>query len=308
MTDTLHARLHHAGGTALRSVDDVRREAQWAADAGFDGFWVSQIFGVDPFVALAAIADEVPEIPELGTSVVPIYGRHPLAMAALALTAQSATRGRFTLGVGPSHQVVVESILGQSYARPATHTEEYLAALSPLLSGGTASVDGQEIQAHGSLQIDAPPVPVLLAALGPRMLDIAGRLTDGTTLGQCGPRTIATHIAPRIQEAAAAARRPQPRIMALVSVCVTDDVAGARAHADQFAASYAALPAYRRVLDLEGVDSGAELLIAGSADDVTAGLAAYVDAGATDLRIGITAPTPGDDERTRGWLRDQLAR
>jgi 5,10-methylenetetrahydromethanopterin reductase len=308
LTATLNARVHHAGGTALGSVDEVRREALWAADAGFDGFWVSQIFGVDPFVALAAIADEVPDLAELGTSVVPLYGRHPLAMAALALTAQSATGGRFTLGLGPSHQVVVESILGQSYARPATHTEEHLAALIPLLSGATASVDGDEIRAHGSLQIDAPPVPVLLAALGPRMLDIAGRLTDGTTLGQCGPRTIATHIAPRIREAADTAGRPDPRIMALVSVCVTDDIAAARAHAEQFSASYAALPAYRRVLDLEGVVSGAELLIAGSDDQVTEGLAAYVDAGVTDLRIGITAPSPLEEDRTRGWLRELLDR
>ena len=295
-----------AGGTDLRSVARVRDEARWAAAAGFDSFWVSQILGVDPIVALAAIGAEVPELRELGTSVVPLYGRHPLALAAQARTAQSALDGRFVLGVGPSHQMVVEGFLGESYARPFTRTSEHLEALVPLLAGESARVDGVEVKASGWLTIDAEPVPVLLAALAPKMLELAGRVTAGTTVGQCGPKTIAAHVAPRINEAAAAAGRPPPRIMALVAVCVTDDVDAARASAAVHTETYARLPAYRAVLDREGVDSPADLLLAGPIEAIVDGLRGYVEAGATDLRLGVSSPTPEIEAATREALAELL--
>jgi 5,10-methylenetetrahydromethanopterin reductase len=307
VTNPLGVPVGFAGGTDLRSVAQVRDEARWAASVGFDSFWVSQILGVDPIVALAAIGHEVPELTELGTSVVPLYGRHPMALGAQARTAQSALDGRFVLGIGPSHQMVVEGFLGESYARPFTRTDEYLQALVPLLEGRSASVDGTEVKASGWLTIDAEPVPVLLAALAPKMLDLAGRVTAGTTVGQCGPRTIADHVAPRINDAAAAAGRPTPRIMALVAVCVTDDVGAARANAAIQGETYSRLPAYRAVLDREGVDGPADLLVAGPIDAVVAGLRAYVDAGVTDLRIGVSAPTPALDAATRDALAGILA-
>src|SRR5580658_2460013 len=195
----------------MTSVEQVRREARWAASVGFESFWVSQALGVDPIVAIAAVAREVPQLAELGTSVVPLTGRHPLAVGASARTAQSASGGRFTLGVGPSHQMVVEGFFGESYDRPFTRTVEFLEALLPLLRGEPADVTGGQISAHGWLTIEADPCPVLLAALGPRMLELAGRLTAGTTVGQCGPATIASHIAPAINQAAADAGRPAPR-------------------------------------------------------------------------------------------------
>jgi F420-dependent oxidoreductase-like protein len=286
--------LGWAGGTGLAAVDAVRREARWAAASGFDSFWVSQIFGVDPIVALAALGHDGGGLTELGTSVVPLYGRHPLALAAQARTAQAALGGRFTLGVGPSHALFVEGVLGERYDRPYAHTEAYLAALAPLLAGGEP------------LAIDAPPCPLLLAALGPRMLALAGRVAAGTTVGQCGPRTLAGHVVPRITQAAAAAGRPAPRVMALVTVCVTADPAAAREEARRQGALYARLPAYRAVLDREGVDGPADLLVAGSLDDVAEGLSAYVAAGATDLRVGLAAPTPDDEAATRDGLA-QLA-
>jgi F420-dependent oxidoreductase-like protein len=287
--------IGYAGGTGLRGVDAVRREARFAADAGFDGFWVSQILGVDPIVALAAVAADVPELGELGTSVVPLYGRHPVALAAQALTAQSASGGRFTLGVGPSHAVFVEGVLGEPYQRPFRYTAGYLDALLPLLAS------------DGMLTVDAPPCPVLLAALGPRMLDLAGRRAAGTTVGQCGPRTIRSHVVPCLTAGAEAAGRPAPRVMALVAVCVTDDVAAARAQARAQGEMYARLPAYRAVLDREGVDGPADLLVAGSLDDVAEGLAAYQAAGVTDLRLAVSAPTPDDEARTREGLATLLA-
>ena len=196
-------------GTGMTSVEGVRAEARWAEAAGFDSFWVSQIFGVDPMVALAAVGSEVPGLSGLGTSVVPLAGRHPLALAAQARTVQSALDGRFTLGVGPSHALVTEGFFGEPYDRPFTRTREFLAGLVPLLHGENTDVDGEVITAHGWLTIDAAPCPVLLAALGPRMLDLAGRVAEGTTLGSCGPRTIASHVVPVITAAAADSGRPR---------------------------------------------------------------------------------------------------
>jgi F420-dependent oxidoreductase-like protein len=290
-------------GTGLTGVDQVRAEARWAADAGFDSFWVSQILGVDPIVALAAVASDVPGLAELGTSVVPLAGRHPLALAAQARTAQDALGGRFTLGVGQSHAMVSEGFYGQSYARPFTRTAEFLEALVPLLHGDPVDVTGEFVEAHGWLTIDAAPVPLLLAALAPRMLDLAGRVSEGTTVGSCGPRTIAGHIVPVITAAAADAGRPPPRIQAMVSVVVTDDPDAVRTEAAASDALYASLPAYRRVLDLEGVAGGADLLLAGSLDRIVDGLGTYVDAGATELRLMIGTA----DEAVRNATRDALA-
>ena len=294
-------------GTGMTSVDQVRTEARWAERAGFDTFWVSQIFGVDPVVALAAVGAGVPGLRGLGTSVVPLAGRHPLALAAQARTAQGALGGRFTLGVGPSHAMVTEGFFGEPYDRPFTRTAEFLAALAPLLRGGTADVAGDIVETHGWLTIEADPCPLLLAALGPRMLDLAGRVADGTTLSSCGPRTIASHIAPAIAAAADGAGRPAPRIQAMVSVAVTDDSAAVHAEAVVADELYDQLPAYRRVLDLEGVASGADLLLAGPLERIVDGIGAYVDAGVTELRLGIGSSDPVVVGATRDALAGLLA-
>lgn len=308
MRDRLGVRIGYGAGTGMTTVAQVAEEARWAEAAGFDAFWVSQVFGVDPIVALAAVGTAVPGLAELGTSVVPLTGRHPLALAAQALTAQQALDGRFTLGVGTSHQVVAEGLFGESFARPFTRASEHLAALLPLLRGEPAAVAGEEVVAHGSLTVPAAPCPLLLAALGPRMLDLAGRLTDGTTVGQCGPRTIATHVAPRLAAAAADAGRPHPRLVALVTVCVTPDPARRREELRQGSALYDSCASYRTALDREGVASGADLALLGSIDDIAAGLAAYAEAGATDLRIGIAASDDHERDATREALAELLAR
>ncbi len=290
-------------GTGITNLDTVRATARWAADGGFSSLWVSQIFGVDPIVALAAVGPDGDGLGELGTSVVPLAGRHPLALAAQARTAQSALGGRFTLGVGPSHAMVSEGFYGEPFDRPFTRTAEFVAALAPLLAGEVVDVPGELVETHGWLTIDAAAVPLLLAALGPRMLGLAGRLADGTTLGSCGPRTIAGHIVPVLASAAADAGRPSPRVQALVQVVVTDDPAAAHARAVEAEELYARLPSYRRVLDLEGVASAADLLVAGSVGRIVDGVGAYVEAGVTDLRLGIGT----SDEALRNATMDALA-
>lgn len=296
--------LGWAAGTSINSIEELRAEARYAIDAGFDALWVSQIFGVDPVVALAAVASEVEPLAEVGTSVVPIYGRHPLALAAMARTAQSALGGRFTLGIGPSHALVVEGFYGESYDRPFTHTAEFVEALDPLLRGEPCDVNGDEVTSKGWLTIESEPVPILLAALGPRMLDLAGRRCAGTSLGPgMSPSVIAEHVVPRIRAAADEAGRPEPRIKALVTVAVTSDPGALIADQRESSALYADLPAYRRVLDLAGLESPADVLIAGSIDEVVAGMAEYVAAGATELRVGVAAPVA---EQTKAALMEWL--
>jgi 5,10-methylenetetrahydromethanopterin reductase len=285
------------------SLDAIRTEAHQAAEDGLAGVWMSQIFGPDALTALAVVGQDVPDL-ELGVSVVPIYGRHPLALAIQARTVQAAVGGRLTLGIGPSHQVVVEALYGESYAKPYTHTKEYLQALLPLLAGDSADVAGEEITARGKLDIDAPEAPpVLVAGLGPKMLRLAATEAAGTTLWMVGPVTIAEHIVPTVREAAAAAGRPEPRILAGVTACVTDDADAARARSSDAQGMYGMLPAYQRMMEAEGVGGPADLVIAGSEEAVLDGLRRYAEAGVTDIRVGILAADDSELERTRQVLR-----
>lgn len=303
----LGARVGLGGGTQLRSIDQVRTDVDWATSAGFDSYWVSHVVGVDPVVALAVAAAGDVGI-EVGTSVVPTIGRHPIALAQQARTAQQACNGRFVLGVGPSHQIVAEAMYHEPWPRPFERTSEYLDALVPLCNGDAAAVDGAQIGAHTTLDVPCDPVPVVLAALGPRMLDLAGRVTAGTHVGQTGPRTIAEHTAPRIREAAADAARPEPRIIALVNLCVTDDPESYRQFAAAGANAYGSLPSYRAMLDREGIADPTDLLVVGSsADEIRAQLEPYVEAGATDLRLGILAPDEAHRRRTQDVLEEMLA-
>ncbi len=293
-----------AAGTGVTSLDELRRLADEATEDGYDNFWVSQIFGIDPIVGLAAIAPHLAGFDEVGTSVVPIYGRHPLALAASVRTAQASVDGRFTLGIGPSHEVFVDGLMGLDYDRPRAFTADHLAGLLPLLAGESVDHDGELVTTKAWLTIDAPPTPVLLAAMGTKMLELAGRLTAGTSLGQAvGPETIRTHISPTITAAAEAAGRPTPRIKAFVQVACTDDPEGYIAESAAGDGLYKNLPAYRAMLDREGLDSGAELIVAGDQEVIRAGVQRFLDAGANELRIGWR----GDDQRTRAAVAELLA-
>ncbi len=276
---------------------------RYAVEAGFDSLWISHANAVDPIVALAATADVNAGLVEVGTSVVPLYGRHPIGLAQLARTAQSALGGRFTLGIGAASKGAVGTSMGLPWDRPLRYTREFIDGLQPLLAGQVADVDGEQVTTHSELNIAAPDTPILLAALGPKMLELAGRRVQGTSVGQCGPRTIATHIAPRIRAAADEAGRPAPRIMALIRLCVTDDVAAAYALAKETAIRYRAVPSYERVQDIEGLDDPAQLHLIGSWEQVLDGLGEYAIAGVTDYRLEIAAP----DDRSREMTREAFA-
>src|SRR6476646_1131428 len=168
------------GHTAGRTLDDIVADARAAEQDGFSTYALSQTFGFDTMGVLAIVAREVPRI-ELATGVVPTYGRHPLTMAQQALTVQAASGGRFTLGIGLSHQIVIEGMFGLSFDKPLRHMREYLDVLMPLLTDGKAEVDGETISTHIAIEAaDNYPCPVIVAALGPKMLELAGTVTDGT--------------------------------------------------------------------------------------------------------------------------------
>jgi F420-dependent oxidoreductase-like protein len=291
-----------------KPVDDIVAQARFMAQAGFAGAWSSQIFGYDALTVLAVVGREVPGI-EVGTAVVPTYPRHPIVLAAQALTTQHITGGRLVLGIGLSHQVVIEHMFGYSFDKPARHMREYLDALLPLLRGEQGSYQGETLKAMtmGPLEIkvDSPP-PVLLAALAPVMLKLAGRVADGTITWMTGPDTLANHIVPTITKAAAEAGRPAPRVGAGLPVCVTDDPDGARERADRAFAIYGQLPSYRAMLDKEGAAGPGQVAIVGDDETVARQVRALADAGVTDF-AGAPYGDAAEIERTVGVLA-QLAR
>lgn len=264
--------------------DEMAAQVASLRDAGIQTAWSSQIFGYDALTAIAAIGREVPGI-DFGTAVVPTYPRHPVMLAGQALTVQAATDGRLTLGVGLSHEIVIENVFGHSFEKPARHMREYLSILMPLLEGEQVTFAGETLRAStfGPLQISATAPPVLVAALGDTMLKIAGRLASGTVTWMTGPATIEAHIIPTIRAAAAVAGRPEPRIGVGLPVCVTDDTDAARAKASEVFAIYGQLPSYRAMLDREGAGGPADVAIVGSEAEVKAQVRRLADIGATDF-------------------------
>ncbi len=287
------------------ALSELRDQLQRAADDGFASAWMSNIFGLDALTALAVAGSAVPGI-ELGTAVVPTYPRHPAVLAQQALTTATAVGGRLTLGIGLSHKIVIDDMYGYSFDRPARHMREYLSILLPLLDGQPVSFQGETMRA--GIGLSTPRlgrVPVLLAALGPQMLRIAGQRTDGTVLWMTGPGTVRDHIVPSIRAAAVAAGRPGPRVVCLLPVCVTDDVPAARARAEEVFAIYGQLPSYRAMLDREGAAGPGDVVIAGNEDAVTAQIMALAKTGVTDF-VGLEYARGDDQRRTHDLLKSLI--
>ncbi len=288
--------------TGPGALGELREQLARAAEEGFSSAWMSYIFGLDALTALAVAGSQVPGI-ELGTAVVPTYPRHPAALAQQALTVNAALDGRLALGIGLSHQVVIEDMYGYSFDRPARHMREYLSILVPLLRGRQVAFEGETLTAQiGLTTPGAGDLPVLVAALAPRMLKLAGEMADGTVLWMTGPKTVAEHIAPAITGAARDAGRPEPRIVCLLPVCVTDDAEAARARAAELFAIYGQLPSYRAMLDREGAEGPADVALIGDEEAVSARVEALAKAGVTDF----VAAEFGGDARTREFLRSLL--
>jgi F420-dependent oxidoreductase-like protein len=263
-------------------------------------------------MTLIAMAGQRTSRIELGTAVVPTYARHPFVMAQQALTVQSATQGRFTLGIGLSHQPVIEGMWGLSYDKPARHMREYLAVLMPLVTEFKVAYKGDLYRTYGALTVPgATPLTVMIAALAPLMLRIAGEHTAGTVTWMTGARAIETHVGPKLRAAAEEAGRPAPRIATGLPIAVTDDEARGRARAGQIFRMYGQLPNYRRILDVGGVPGPAEVALVGNEASVERQLRELASSGATDF-FGAMMPV-GDDAagslaRTRALLKSLVGK
>ena len=273
------------GDIAGRAVDmdELVLQAQRAEEAGFASVWLANIFGMDALTA-AVVCGRATSRVEVGTGIVPTYPRHPFAMAQQAVTVNAAIGKRLLLGIGLSHQIVIESMLGMSYARSYSHMKEYLAALAPLVREGKVSFNGELYRVNAQLRVPgSAPFPILLAALAPKMLALAGSVADGTVTWMTGPKTLASHIVPTIRAAAEAAGKPAPRVVAGLPICVTDDPDEARRVAGKLFRGYGVLPSYRAMLDREGAAGAAEIAVVGDEAQVSAQLDALAAAGVTDL-------------------------
>lgn len=288
------------------SLNGLVASAKNLESKGFHALWLANIFGIDAITAAAVIGRETERI-ELGTAVVPTYPRHPSAMAQQSLTAQAAASGRFNLGIGLSHKLVIEDMLGLSYERRAKHMREYLSVLGPLLRGEPAAFQGEEYRVNLNLDVPgATPVPVLIAALGDMMLRIAGELSDGTILWMTGPETIESHIRPKLHAAANSAGRPEPRIVAGLPIALTSDPAAARESVAKQLVIYGQLPSYRAMLDKEGAAGPADLAIVGDEKTLDAQLDRLRDIGVTDFDAAIVPVDDGAEERTLDYLTSRL--
>jgi F420-dependent oxidoreductase-like protein len=280
----------------LKTMDDVIAQVVKAERDGFDAFWTPHLSGrgFDALTALALAGVQTSRI-ELGTAVVPTYPRHPTALAQQAMTVQAAAQGRLALGIGPSHQPAVEDSWGLSFERPARHVREYLSVLNQLVTEGVASYSGEMYRVEARIEMtDTSPFPVLISALAPAMLQVAGELSDGTITWMCGIQTVGTHVAPRINRAAERAGRPSPRVCVGLPVAVTDNKAAAFEQAAKLFGRYGSLVNYRRMLNIEAVDGPADIAVIGDEGEVEDRLRAFADAGATDL---LASPFPvGDDQ------------
>jgi 5,10-methylenetetrahydromethanopterin reductase len=300
-------RIGYFGGTINDgTIEEVVAEAAAAQADGFSSYWAPQIFGHDALTVLAIVGREVPEI-ELGTSVVPTYPRHPMMLAQQALTVNAAVGGRLCLGIGLSHQVVIEQMMGMSFDKPVRHMREYLSVLGPLSRGEPVSFTGEAFSTHAAINVNGgTPFPIVIAALGTQMLKVAATLAQGTLTWCTGPQTLADHTIPRINAAAEAAQRPAPRVIAALPVCVTSDVDAARTRAAEVFAVYGQLPSYRAMLDREGAVGPADIAIVGSHAEVVDRIGSMADIGVSDF-AAVSFPANGEeDAATRDALKELI--
>ena len=278
-------------GRYREKVAKLVADARAAEVAGFTSIWVPQIPNdFDALTAVALMGRSTSGV-EIGTAVMPIQSRHPVAMAQQALSTQAVCEGRFTLGLGPSHHWIVEDMLGLPYARPAAMVRDYVEVLSAAFDGsGPVDVDNETYRVHNPLDItDITPTPILLAALAPMMLRVAGEYASGTILWMADERAIGDHIAPLVTKAAKEAGRPSPRIVAgiPVALCPSDEIETARERANRVLGHAEYSPNYERLLERGDASDVGDLLAAGDESTVVDRLRSFRDAGATDLSFRV---------------------
>ena len=296
--------INGSGLVRKASVAAITEDANRTAADGFSHYWLAEhpTGGLDAITTLALVGQEVKQL-ELGTAIVPTFPRHPMSLAGQALTAASVLKDRFTLGIGLSHEPMMAQ-LGISFDKPIRHLREYLSVLMPLLHSGRVDFSGETIKCVGELfQVPEYRLPVLVAALGPQALSVAGQFADGTTLAWVGPRTIREHVVPRLLEASSMHGRESPRVLATLPVCVTQQPEKVRESLAKGMRLYGQLPSYRAMFEREGVAGPADVAVVGSASEVQDGIAALAEAGLTDFAASEFWLTQDERIQTRETLK-----
>jgi F420-dependent oxidoreductase-like protein len=277
---------------------------KYADEAGVAQAWLPvPPLAVDPLIVIAHAAAQTSRI-RFGVGVLPIHQRHPAVLATEALALADLLPDRFSLGIGVSHAFIVEDMYGVTYDRPMARLREYVDVLRGLVHHGTADVTGEFYSAHGPLWTGtAPrPVPIILAAVQPKMFELAGEIADGAIAAWC-PLSYLTSIAlPRLRAGAEKAGRPTPRLIASLGVVFHPDRARAEAALRRAMAMYQALPPFQRMWALAGHPLGPngeipaslvnELLVYGDEDRITEHIQAARRAGVDDVMVNII---PADD-------------
>ncbi len=267
------------------------------AEAGFASVYPVSHSDWDTLTDLALVGRMIVGV-RLGTSIIQTFPRHPLILASQALSVQAATGNRLTLGIGPGAEPLIEGTFGLPYDAPARHSREFLSVLMPLLRGEPVSHDGESFRVEGSVSMPGADAPtVLLSALGPVMLRIAGEMADGTITTWTGPRSLESHIVPTITAAAEAAGRPRPRVVAEAVICVTDDSGATRTYIDEQFGFFTQLPSYRAMLEREGAERVSQVAIIGDAEEVQRQIQRYASAGVSEL-VAVPFGPEADRDRT----------
>lgn len=284
-------------------------DARLAEKQGFTSYWFPQIPGyIDALTAVTLMGQATTRI-RFGTAVMPAQTRHPLAMAQQALTTGAACGGRFTLGIGASHHWIVEDQLGLGYDRPAAMMRDYLEVLNAAMGApGQVDVDNRSFRVHSPVDVtDGHDTPVLIAALGPVMLRLAGGAAEGTILWMADERAVAEHVLPHISKAAAAAGRPSPKVVACVPValCPNDEVDHARGIASAMLGHAEVSPNYLRLLEHGDAKDVGDVMAAGDEKAVETRLRRFRDAGVTDLAARVVPLGKTAEERAESRRRTQ---
>lgn len=287
-------------GDMARKVAKLVSDIQWAESAGLDSAWMPQVPNdFDCLTMVALMAANTSRI-ELGTAVVPLQAQHPIALARQSLSVHAMSGGRLALGVGPSHHWIVRDMLGLPYEKPAAYTRDYLEVLNAAISGpGAVDVENDSFTVHNPTVLSADtPMPVLVSALGPVMLQIAGEQADGTSLWMADEKAIGEHIAPKITKAAAQAGKPAPRIVAgiPVTLCANSEIEEAKERANRVLAEAETSPNYQRLLDRGEARNVGDLLAAGDMEAILGRFQRFADAGVTDLSVRLLPIGDNRDE------------
>jgi F420-dependent oxidoreductase-like protein len=236
-----------------RNVERAIARIQELERLGFHSAVMGHAMDFDP-IAVFALAGARTERILLTTAVVPLFSRHPISLAMSAATAQAASRGRFRLGIGPSHQPLVEHVYGLAYDKPVRRVREYVTIVRELLSQGATRFRGELYRVQAAQNVEGGSgVPVLVSALADQMCRAAGAVSDGVLPWLAPARYVAEHIVPAVRAGADAAGRSAPPIIAENACALASDPAAVRDAVRRDMGFYLAMPAYRALFERAGV-------------------------------------------------------